>query len=226
MSKIDTSPKSDTYTEAELSLGLDAYPRDNDYLNVENRDTTHEESSKARTNLTASEVARSAGDGSNSWGDVQKDDANIIVNDGRSITRTTFWPSDLSQSFKHKQSYMNKLAILNDGSRAPDRSTQNSIADRNRIVDTFCGRCEVSHEDRIIYLYKQFDMNRKGPYAKEHIILAIMSLVCQSHGRYIQNESEFIDLLEETDFTQSKLRTCKDLCREHFDRENVEISPE
>lgn len=204
---------------------LSGYPLDRDYLNVDNWDPSSSLAKEQQITVdeTDSSISAEAADGALSASEVEQDFTNITVNDGRSITRTTFWPSDVATKYSHSRNNLKRLASLNDGARASDRPRQNSVADKNRLIDIFCGHCGVPYSERINYLYDHIDMSRKGTYGFEHIILAIMSLVCQSNGRFIRNESDFIELLDTANMNHSDLRSCKDLCREHFERAGVEI---
>lgn len=207
---------------------LSDYPIDDDYIGVDNWDPSSELGREQKVDVDEidSSISAETADGALSAAKAAQDAENIIVNDGRSITRTTFWPSDVAKTADPNRSKLERLAALNDGERSPDRPRQNSVADKSRIIDIFCGYCEVPYRDRVNYLYDHFDMSRKGSYSYEEVILAIISLVCQSNGRFVRNESNFIDLMDVADMTHSDLWSCKNTCRTHFDRADVSVGDE
>lgn len=105
--------------------------------------------------------------------------ADIAANDGRSLTRTWFKPTDADVSIEREQQYW-KLAKLNDGVQAPERSEQNYDADTSRWIDTICGRLELGDgkRDRIRHIVDTTRLRYLGgPYIAEEVILAAATIV-------------------------------------------------
>lgn len=144
-------------------------------------------------------VARQPGDGVQTteaeWSEMQA----YQVNDGRSETRTTFYPEDAGRTIRSSALDMagstvssgdvdqdtyekyERLARWNDGQYAPDRSVQNDDADKRRFARTAAGHIGLTaHQaDRTVYVVDRLepDVYRAGDRTVEMVVLATLSLV-------------------------------------------------
>jgi len=110
-------------------------------------------------------------------------------NDGRSPTRTTFYPDDVStrgpgQAHRDQSDRRSwrSLASWNDGVQSDiSRGTQNWEADKQRWIDTITSQLATTsyQRDRVAYLLDTIDYRpyQSGQYPVEHVILALTTLV-------------------------------------------------
>lgn len=126
-------------------------------------------------------------------------------NDGRSITRTTFYATDVDGAGPPQQHRdpadrrsWAELAKWNDGMWDPGRFKSNFEADVKRWSQTFCGELDLnSYEtDRVEYIITHIDLSafKQHRLSTEKIILAVISLVIDAETT--------VDDIEEWDISE------------------------
>lgn len=203
-------------------------PIDTDYLDVDNYNTTNQIASEQIIDEDTSDstVADSTGNGAKSDAEEQIDQDNIIVNDGRSLTRTTFWPSDVAKKNSYQYNKLAKLASWNDGVMASNRPKQNSIADKNRQISVVCGKLELDDyvRDRVSYLYDHIDMSRHGPYGIEQLVLSTIWIVVAELGRDLTDNEHFMEICDTYDIGVSTLNSSVNLVQRHMGENDIEVT--
>ncbi len=124
-------------------------------------------------------IDRTAGTGSRSQKDEFNDSNSIQVNDGRGQTRTTFYVDYSDDDVDHQQ--YERLARINDGQYARERSSQNHEAEKRNFTRLAADRLDLSdHQtERALYIVEHVDM---APFAASHktteqVTLGVLSLV-------------------------------------------------
>lgn len=159
---------------------------------------------------------RGAGTLSASSLDELKDESGIVVNDGRSYTRTMFYPWEAGDADTHMSRRGRALAKLNDGYRSRERRSQNAEARLTRTLDILCGHIETTpyQRERAETIADSVNMAHMGPYTTETIVLAAVSLACNEDGRWVRDEANFRGAVEDVDATLRDIRLCRNLFRE------------
>lgn len=161
------------------------------------------------------------GSGSNAAIDDVIDQEAIIENDGRSNTRTFFYPEDAEYDSKQKEKQYKRLIRWQDGERHPteSRAAANFKADMRRTAETFCSQCGfTTHQtDRVAYIMEKLNVNSYGHYSTEKVILAVMSLVANEDKRLLRDEPIFRDLAEQVGMSMEQVRTVRRMTRERTD---------
>jgi hypothetical protein len=152
----------------------------------------------------------SDGNGSSSQLDDMIDENAIIENDGRSETRTFFYPSEATDD----QLY-GRLIRWQDGEGDPQRDVRNRAADRRRTIDAFCGTLDMSthHNERVTHVMEELNMSHMAHYSSPQVILAIISLVANEDGWFVRDDDTFRALLEDTDTDLDTLKSIRRLVR-------------
>lgn len=111
------------------------------------------------------------------------------ANDGRSLTRTTFYTNDTErngpgQNHRDREDQVSwaKLAKWNDGVQSDkSRGSQNWSADIKRWIDAITDRLEATthQRNRTQYVVNRLDLGRYcyGRHMTEHVILAVTTLI-------------------------------------------------
>lgn len=158
-----------------------------------------------------------AGDGSGAASSLEEliDDNAIIENDGRSKTRTFFYPAEADDEQRYS-----RIIRWQDGEGDPDRDVENRAADRRRAVDTFCGVLDMSgyHKGRVKYVIEDLNMSHMAHYSSPKVILAVISLVANEDGRFIRDEAAFRALMEDVDTSLHELKKVRTLARKKTER--------
>lgn len=189
---------------------LDEYDIDDDYCDVDNSpDTRHrpDASHLSDTRHLASANSRQF--------TAKRDNMKDSMNDGRSLTRTTF--------HGHTDQY-ERLAKINDGMYHSSRRTQNRKAETRRWIQTLCTRLGVSDlvVSRVQRVITSINMKHLGMYSKPEAILATIELVegeqrMKRGGRPLHNEPLFHTLVDDIDSDIDTLRRVRDLIRQKSD---------
>lgn len=150
-----------------------------------------------------------------------------ISNDGRSHTRTTFYPNDV-QSFGPGQAHRDpsdrrgwaSLVQWNDGVGSDkSRGSQNWKADKRRWLDTFSGQLESTdyQQERAQYILETMDM---GPFIgarlhAEAVILGVLTLTMDADvhefDRRMLNRDELHDLVDDLELETADVRQARKL---------------
>lgn len=196
---------------------LDNYDVDTDYCDVDNSpDTCQNVVSNALQNPEINnDLTRYLSSSSNRQFTAKRDDMKDSMNDGRSLTRTTF--------HGHTDQY-ERLAKINDGMYHSSRRTQNRKAETRRWIQTLCTRLEVGDTvaSRVTRIITSINMKHLGMYSKPEAILATIELVegetrMARGGRPLHNEPMFHTLVGDIDSDIETLRRVRRLIREKSD---------
>lgn len=217
--------------EDEYNIGK---PIDDDYIGVESRRadlSTHEEeddldrspSSAQHPDTSTDSVDMShtfdigGGSGAASAIDELIDKNAVIENDGRSRTRTFFYPSEAGGWTRKRAK---RLAKLQDGHRSPERKEQNRGADRRRWAESFGSKLGMNgyQIERVKHIVGGMNMSHMGYYSSSKIILATITLVANEDDRFIRDEIGFKELMRDVDTDMDELKQMRRLIRNKSDR--------
>ena len=189
---------------------LDKYDIDDDYCDVDNEPET-----RHRPDACHQSDTRYLASSNDRQFTAKRDDMKDSMNDGRSLTRTTF--------HGHDEQYK-RLAKINDGMYHSSRRTQNRKAETRRWIQTLCTRLEVSDyvASRVTRVIKSINMKHLGMYSKPEAILATIELVegetrMERGGRPLHNEPMFHTLSKDIDSDIDTLRRVRSLMRQKSD---------
>lgn len=157
------------------------------------------------------------GNGASNETDELIDENAIIENDGRSDTRTFFYPS---QAPERQQRKFKRLIRWQDGEGDSQRDVENRAADRRRAVETFCGHLDMTpyHRERVKHVMEGVNMSHMAHYSSEKVILAIISLVANEDNRFIRDEPTFRNLLNDVGSDLRELKRIRELVRRKSER--------
>lgn len=212
-------------------------PVDDDYIDVECRRADISESSEDEEEPVVSRTRQSAdhsteeyvdvshilhsGDGSGAASEIEElIDANAIVeNDGRSDTRTFFYPSEADDA---RQGDYARMLEYQEGqySKTESRDARNRKADQERYVDTFCGKLEASTRvrERTKYVIDGLDMSHMAYFNSQKIVIATISLVANEDRWFIRHDEDFLQLLREINMSLGQLKTARQLVQRKSER--------
>lgn len=159
----------------------------------------------------------SGGNGAASAIDEQIDKNAVIENDGRSKTRTFFYPE---QAAEHDQHQYKRLIRWQDGEGDSQRAVENRAADRRRTIGTFCSHLDMSpyHQERIEYIVSGVNMSHMAHYSSPKVILAIVSLVANADDWFIRDDEMFRTLLTDVGMDPNELRKIRQLVQKKSTR--------
>lgn len=140
--------------------------------------------------------------------DVMIDHQAIIDNDGRSDTRTFFYPEDATYTSKERKDQYERLIRYQDGVGDPKRSIANSEADRQRLIDILTTQSALTpfQQERTRSIIDSLESLRFGVYSTEMVILGAITLAANEDGRAIRDEPQFIELTTDVGMDQMQLR--------------------
>lgn len=201
-------------------------PIDDDYIDVEAkrasiRTTTKEEDPKLdRSDVSVEEVDMShifdSRNGSGAASDVDEliDETAIIENDGRSKTRTFFYPSEADDERRYR-----RLIRWQDGEGDTQRAVENRAADRRRTIDIFCGHLGMGtyQRERVKSIMEDLNMSHMAHYSSEKVILAIISLVANEDGWLIRDNETYRDLIRDVNSSLKEIRKIRLLVKRKSD---------
>lgn len=158
------------------------------------------------------------GAGSNDAIDDMIDQEAIVENDGRSNTRTFFYPEDAEYETQEQATKFRRLIRWQDGEGHPSesRAAANFKADMERTAKTFCSQCEFTpyQTERVLHVMDDLDVNSYGHYSTEKVILAVMSLVANEDRRHLRDEELFRGLVGDVGMTMEQVRTVRLMTRQ------------
>lgn len=130
----------------------------------------------------------------------------IRPDDGRSSTRTSFYPSDADDTERYE-----KLHRYQEGMWTSERKHENNRADARRDALTVCSQLQFkqSQKDRVIEILKHVDGDELGSIPIEHVIVGATSLVANEYDRFIRMEDGFKRILRAFDMTNMDLRRAR-----------------
>lgn len=157
------------------------------------------------------------------------------ANDGRSVTRTTFYwngdsntPPGMRSRDRHQlhrdpedRRSWSELSQWNDGKGVSSRKQDNYEADISRWIQTFCGQLDIGsyQRERVSYVVENIELSSFGPIPVEHIILAVITLVVDAETRidpddwtpddWIVHCDAFESLLDDVEMEKSRLWTLR-----------------
>ena len=160
------------------------------------------------------------GGGSNMAIDDIIDEEAIIENDGRSNTRTFFYPEEGNYANRKQERQYKRLIRWQDGVGDSGRAAANFKADNERTAKTFCSQCELTkfQTERVLYVMNDLDVNSYGHYSTEKVLLAVMSLVCNEDRRLLRDEPQFQSLVADMGMTMEQVRRVRKMTRERTDQ--------
>ncbi|UBF23153.1 hypothetical protein M1M34_gp002 [Haloarcula tailed virus 2] len=145
------------------------------------------------------------------------DDEAIIENDGRSLTRTMFYASEVSYDSPKRRRQMERLAKWNDGMWDSSRASQNFKADMNRIKEGFCQEIELTdfQTECVLWTMERMPVNRFGSYNTEKVTMAVITIICERDRRPVDDEPAFQNIMKDIGMTGKQLRSVRKICRKY-----------
>jgi hypothetical protein len=138
----------------------------------------------------------------------------IIENDGRSNTRTFFYPFEADD-----ESTYSRLIRWQDGEGSPSRKEDNRGADRKRWVETFGAQLSLTdfQIERTKHVLDTLPLAHMAHYSTEKVICAIISLVADEDGRFIRDELAYKRLVDDIDSGPAEVRSIRELVKRKSD---------
>ena len=160
------------------------------------------------------------GSGSNNAIDDIIDKEGIIENDGRSDTRTFFYPEEGEYESKDRERQFKRMIRWQDGEGDSGRAAANFKADMKRTAETFCSAVEFNsyQRERVLHVMEVLDINSYGHYSTEKILLAVMSLVANEDRRLLRDEDSFRELCHSVGMTLEEVRKVRRMTRERTEQ--------
>lgn len=211
-------------------------PIDDDYIDVEKR---RADVSKSREDDESDNLDRSppsaqtsdmsdgaidmshvfddgSGAGAASGVDELIDENAIIEHDGRSETRTFYYPGEAPE---RKQRQFSRMLRWQEGEGAPERDIKNNEADLRRWVSTFCTHVGLGNyqTERVEKITSGLNMKHMAHYSTEEVILATMTLVANEDGRFLRDEELFKEIVRDIGSNMYKIRKVRNLVRRKSD---------
>jgi hypothetical protein len=200
---------------------------DDDYIDVEKRRADlsddgedvdeprehHPSTDGAPRDVNVSHIIHDgSGSGASNGLDELIDEQAVIENDGRSETRTFFYPNEASDE---QQQQFERLIRWQDGEGDSQRDVENRKADQRRYVDTFCGYVGASSRvrERVKEICESVNMSHMAYFNSQKIVLAAISLVANEDGWFIRHDERYRDLMTELGLDTSQLKTARQLLR-------------
>lgn len=154
------------------------------------------------------------GSGSGASNDVDEliDENAIIENDGRSMTRTFYYPSEAPERTRKRFS---RMLRWQEGEGDSQRDVENRAADRRRTVETFCGHLEMTthHRRRVQHIADSINMSHMAHYSSQEVILGIITIVANEDNRFIRDEDAFKSLVDDVGSDMYTVKRIRGLVR-------------
>lgn len=225
----EPSPRHRHMSDDEDDYGI-GRPIDEDYVDVESSRADISVSEDEDDNLDRSPLSRQTADidmshrfdigrgsGAAEQIDDKIDENAVIENDGRSRTRTFYYPGEAPARARRRY---RRMLRWQEGEGSPDRDVRNKTADRERWVDTFCSNLDMTpyQQRRVKFVCNGLNMKHMAHYSTEKVILAVISLVANEDARFIRDEEGYRDLLRAVGSDLSEVKSIRDLVRRKSDR--------
>lgn len=199
---------------------LDDYPIDDDYVDVENEQAPSRQARDAFDPDYEEDDSHfyDYGRGNGSRDQLQDviDETAVVANDGRSLTRTMFYPWEADD-----KSWYSKLAKINDGMWDSSRSGKNKKADNDRWIDGFCSVLDSSEyvQSRVEHIIESINLRHMATYSAQQTILATIQLVERQErmnrgGKPLENSEAFHDLLDAVESDMEEMAKIRRLVKE------------
>lgn len=200
-------------------MTLEDYPVDDDYIGVEEEAADVSQSKDGYRLDLSHTYDRSDTAMSGSDIDVKFDRRPVTDRDERGGTRTGFDAGDTTLGrfsdtiIREGKQYTRAkwLRLLNDGYRAPERKAENEQTETDAYLSTFAARLELSdyQANRLEAIIESVAMDEFGPYPKEVIILASMSVVANEDDRWLRDEDAFKQLVSDLDSSMEDVKNAR-----------------
>lgn len=177
-------------------------------------------------------VSRGEGDGAGEQIDDKYDGEEYATKDQRADTRTTFYERDInnlnvSQRRKEelrrilkRQEGQNQGEAGTGQTTRRERKQQNREEWKRRVVTTYASQLELTkaQKERATHLVIDvLTINTFGRYATEEIALGVVNVVAREDGRWIEDENQFRDLMQEAGIdSMNSLKRLRQMVRERI----------
>lgn len=173
------------------------------------------------------QVSRGPNDGSrDDMQDNGYDEFGHKTRDKRAETQTTYLAQDIEKHCTDER-YANTLRRalrFQEGEHAngsaKSRGTQNHEEDQRRIIGTFASQLGLTsrQKERVEHLVMDvMSVNSFGRYSMEQVTLATINVVVREDGRWIEDEEQFRDYMQQVGLTDlNTLKRLRELVRERI----------
>jgi hypothetical protein len=225
-------------TEEDYGIGK---PIDKSYIDVEvqRSDISHSGEAEKNDNMDRSQASAQNFDvsaestdmshrfddasGSGASGETEEliDKNAIIENDGRSTTRTFYYPSEAPERV---QKQFARMLRWQDGeydeSTPGGRRGQNLRADTRRWAETFTSHLGMNsyQQDRVLHIVEDLTMAHMAHYSAQEVILGTITIVANEDDRFIRDEQAFKDLVDDVGSDMYTIKRVRGLVREKSDQ--------
>lgn len=157
------------------------------------------------------EVARAEGDGAGDEIDDLYDGEEYQTKDQRAETRTTFYERDIDKhcTSRRQANQLKRALRLHEGERKPNRGQENYKEDKRRLIGIIGSQLDLTNgqKQRVKHLVMDvMSVNSFGYYSSEQVILATVNVVVREDGRWIEDEDDFRDYMEQVGITNDEDR--------------------
>ena len=143
-------------------------------------------------------------------------DTNAIIDaDGRSKSKTFFYPDDVDGVSDQRIKQYKRMLRWNEGEGESDRSARSFKADQRRSVQTLCNQSNLNdyQRDRVLAIMKELNINSFGQFSTEHVALGVMTLVANEDRRMLRDEDEFRRVMKSVGASLNDVRTIRWMVR-------------
>jgi hypothetical protein len=155
-------------------------------------------------------LARNTGDGAAEQIDDMYDGVEYKSKDKRSMTRTTFYKSDIDNlaASRGRKQRLKRILDRHEGidygetSLNTSRKQQNRDEWKRRCVGTYASQMDMSsaQKQRCEHLIMDvISVDSFGHYSTEQVALAIVNVVAREDGWFIEDEDDFHELMVHAD---------------------------
>lgn len=155
------------------------------------------------------ELSRDEGDGAGDEIDDLYDGEEYQTKDQRAETRTTYYERDIdthvtdprqARHLKRALKWQEGQYVTSDDENEKSRGQQNHEEDKRRIVGTLGSQLGLSKSQKARVEHLIIDVlsiNSFGHYSIEQVTLATINVVARESGRWIEDEPQFRDYMEQ-----------------------------
>lgn len=157
-----------------------------------------------------------SGAGASNQTDELIDENAIMQNDGRAPTNTFFY---VVEAPERKQQQFARMYRHQEGVGDPDRRSQNRPADNRRDVEIFCAFVELGQyqTERVTAIVEDLELQHMAHYSVQEVVLGAITLVANERGRFIRDEDDFKQLVEDSGSDMYTVKRVRQLTRRKSD---------
>lgn len=203
------------------------YPIDDDYIDVEQRradisdsgaaerDDELDRSPKSQITDRSHAYGDYKGSGASNEVDEMIDENAIVENDGRSKTRTFFYPSEAPDRRRWK-----RLSDIQNGRGENDNTKRTLKADNRRWLDAMSTKLDITEHqhERAQHIVEGIELSNMAHYSAQAVLLAVISLVANEDDWWIRDDPMYKRLVDDVGCDLRDIRNIRRLVRDKSER--------